>query len=95
MMNLLKNSKVIGGAVIALAALLLYYFYSQGSAPLLSTAEGTPSPLSQDLLSTLQNLHTIKLDTSIFKDPAYQSLTDFGVSIPPQAAGRRNPFASP
>ncbi|MEK7192733.1 MAG: hypothetical protein AAB682_01215 [Patescibacteria group bacterium] len=44
-------------------------------------------------INILVNLRTIKLDSKIFSDPAFSSLTDFGVAIAPQAVGRANPFA--
>jgi hypothetical protein len=94
MMNLLKNTKMMGGAVVLVALLVLGYYYWGGSG---STPEPTLTQqdvsLSQDLLLTLNNLHAIKLDPSIFSDPLFQSLTDFGVTIPPQPTGRPNPFA--
>lgn len=94
MMNLLKNTKVMGGTVVLVALLVLVYYYWGGNS-------GTPEPVltqqdvsvSQDLLLTLNNLRAIKLDPSIFSDPLFQSLTDFGVTIPPQPTGRGNPFA--
>lgn len=94
MLNLLKKNMVVIGVIAAVLA-LLYYFYSSGSSsPLLTNAAtaGT-SPVSQEILATLGNLRTIKLDNSIFSDPLFKSLSDFGVTIPPAAAGRRNPFA--
>ena len=93
MLALIKKNIVIIGIVIAAMA-ALYYFYSSGSnAPLLTSSEGTDSPVSQEILATLGNLRTIRLDNSIFSDPLFVSLSDFGVTIPPAAAGRRNPFA--
>jgi hypothetical protein len=92
-MNILKNKLVLGGGGLLVIAGLLYYVWTgSGSAPLLTTTEGT-SPLSQEILTTLSQLSTIKLDPAIFTDPVFSSLTDFGVTIPPQQAGRRNPFA--
>ena len=41
---------------------------------------------------TLQSIHSIKLDNSIFTDPVFVSLTDFGVTIPPENVGRPDPF---
>ncbi len=93
-MNILKNKKVIGAvAAVAVLGLVYYLWTSSSSTPLLSsTAEGT-SPISQEILATVGQLHTIKLDPAVFTDPVFVSLTDFGVTIPPQTAGRRNPFA--
>jgi len=78
--------------VVLLAGIYVYVTYFSPSAPAALTASDNSTALSQNLLVTLQNLHTIKLDNSIFSDPAFQSLTDFGVVIPPEAVGRRNPF---
>ncbi len=81
--------------IFTVAAALLYYFYSSSgsSTELLTNTSATQSPISQEVLTTLGNLRTIKLDSSIFNDPLFASLSDFGVTIPPAAAGRRNPFA--
>lgn len=92
MLALLKKNLIPIGVVVAAAA-ALYYFASSGSSPLLTSSADVESPVSQEVLMTLGNLRTIKLDNSIFSDPLFKSLSDFGVSIPPAAAGRRNPFA--
>ena len=86
-----KNLIMIVVVVAALAA--LYYFYSSGGQDALLTTEEPDSPVSQEILATLGNLRTIKLDSSVFQDPLFLSLSDFGVTIPPATAGRRNPFA--
>jgi hypothetical protein len=87
-----KNMIPIAAGVLLLVGIYVYmtYFSSPTSATL--TASDASATLSQNLLVTLQNLHTIKLDNSIFSEPAFQSLTDFGVVIPAEAIGRRNPF---
>lgn len=92
MLALLKKNLVVIGVLVA-ALGLLYYFYSSGSSGELLTAESQVSPVSQGILVTLGNLRTIRLDDSVFRDPLFLSLSDFGVTIPPAAAGRRNPFA--
>jgi hypothetical protein len=56
-------------------------------------AQDDTSRISRDLIVTLSNLNTIRLDDSIFTDPVFLSLSDFGVQIPLQPVGRRNPFA--
>jgi hypothetical protein len=87
-----KNKMLIGGVVVVALVLWIYFTYFQGGGPLLSEAQPT-SPVSQELLVTLSNLHTLRLDETIFNDPVFTSLSDFGVTIPPEAVGRRNPFA--
>src|SRR5512146_397836 len=94
MMNLLKNTKVMGAAVVIAGLLFVVYYYWGGSSssPTVTVAPAA-SPASQDLLLTLANLHSIKLDPSIFNDPLFKSLTDYGVTIAPEPTGRGNPFA--
>jgi hypothetical protein len=95
MMDFIKKNMIlvlgILGIILALVVYLNFFSGSASDALLASTADNT-SPVSQDLLVTLSNLHTIRLDNSIFSDPLFQSLTSFGVELPPENVGRRNPF---
>ncbi len=92
-MDILKNKFVVGGIAGVLVLTLIYYVWTSAeNSALLTTTDGT-SPLSQEILLTLGQLHTIRLDPAVFTDPVFASLSDFGVTIPPQSAGRRNPFA--
>ncbi len=94
MLSFIKSNilAVIIGVVL-LVGVGYYLISSGGSAPALtSSADGT-SVASQQLLTTLSSLRTIKLNSGIFSDPVFVSLTDFGVVIPKQSTGRRNPFA--
>jgi hypothetical protein len=88
-----KNKTIIGVGIALLLVVYVYFTYFSGSssAPTLTTTD-TTSTVSQNLLVTLQNLHTIKLDNTIFTNPVFISLTDFGVTIPLENVGRRNPF---
>lgn len=49
--------------------------------------------LGRTLLSTLVRLKSTTIDMSVFSDPVFTSLHDFGVIIASQPVGRRNPFA--
>jgi hypothetical protein len=94
-MDFLKQNKMmIGGGVALVIAIFVYFTYFSGSSstPALTTSDQATT-VSQNLLVTLQNLHTIKLDESIFSNPVFLSLTDFGVTIPPENVGRQDPFA--
>ena len=92
MQFLKKNMTVIGVVVAAAIAFYIYYaYFSGGTQPLLS--QDAQSPASQSLLLTLTSLQSIKLDPALFNDPVFQSLTDFGVTIPPESSGRPDPFA--
>lgn len=81
--------------VIVLAAFIilafLFYSWSNPSSGITET-NSENSQMGQALLITLAGLNTIRLDGTVFADPAFISLADFGVTIPPQQAGRRNPF---
>jgi len=94
MSGLLKNTKVLAGLAVVALLILGYWYWSSSSAPQAAVTE-VSSPASQDLLNMLTNLHSISLNPAIFKDPLFTSLSDFGVTIPPQPTGRRNPFAPP
>ncbi len=92
-MDILKNKWIGYGAVLAIAGLLFYVWLGMSSSDeLLSTSGEDTSPLSQELLTTLSQLNSIKLDPTFFSDPAFLSLNDFSTTIPAQNTGRRNPF---
>jgi len=94
------DKKVLIGAAAAAAIIIagaVYYWLTDkpkedGALTALeeSTLDGT---IGRDLLRTLSRLRSTKLDVTIFEDPVYSSLKDFGVEIAPQPVGRRNPFA--
>ena len=77
------------------------YFYFQGtpsdSASSLSssaTAESTDaSAVGTRVLSLLNQINSLKIDTSIFNSLVYRSLVDYSITIPEQNVGRPNPFA--
>ena len=92
--SIIKNKWFTEVVVVVVILGIGYYVWSsQGSGPLLTDGSTSVSPQSQEILTTLGQLHTIKLDQTIFTNSVFVSLSDFGVSIPPQTAGRRNPFA--
>jgi len=85
----------MGVLILAVFVILCFMFYSySGSSSSSSISEvcSDTQQMSQALLVTLAGLNTIRLDGSIFSDPVFASLTDFGVVLPPQPSGRRNPF---
>lgn len=87
-----------------------YYYATSGTAPASTGGLQTSTPasassssasldvndaaLGDKFLSLLLNMRSIKLDQSIFSDPAYLSLRDFTTAIPADTnPGRANPFA--
>ena len=95
MTQFIKDNKLLtfGGVVIILAALVYFMFFSDPSQEATVVTEDATSSVSRELVLTLSNLNIIRLDDSIFTDPVFLSLSDFGVQIPLQNVGRRNPFA--
>lgn len=56
---------------------------------------GSPSEdvADRELIETLLTLRSITLSGTIFSDPAFKVLKDFGTTIVPEPVGRPNPFA--
>lgn len=93
-MGFIKNNKgFLGGALLIGILFYVYFNYFRGDSTEALLTTSADSIASPDLLATLSHLHTITLNSSIFSDPVFLSLTDFGVEIPPQNVGRPNPFA--
>ncbi len=92
-------------AIITIALLVgaaIYYFYYSGAstatdpgATLSSVDSGAASTgnVGQDVLTLLNEIHSLKIDTTFFKTAAYESLIDFSVAIPSTDVGRTNPFS--
>lgn len=89
----LKNILIFGGLLVAIVVGYSYFFSGDGSdAPLVAT---TPAQTTAggDLLGLLLNLRSLRLDDSVFSNPVFRRLTNFGVEIPEEPLGRSNPFA--
>lgn len=93
-MDFLKKNKMgIIGIAVAVVGIFVYLTYFSGpSSTATVTTTDSSSAVSGDLLRTLGSLHTIKLDQTVFTDPVFVSLSDYGVVIPPENVGRGNPF---
>ncbi len=57
------------------------------------TAKETVNSADKDLVETLLTLRAVTLSGTIFSDPAFNSLKDFGTQIVPEPIGRPDPFA--
>ncbi|MCE9549091.1 hypothetical protein K8Q98_01695 [Candidatus Nomurabacteria bacterium] len=91
-------------SVIATLLILGYIYFFSGApdeASLVSatTPTGTITPgqaslITQDFLSILLNIKSLKLDDAIFSDPVFMSLKDSSILLNPEGnEGRPNPFA--
>lgn len=97
-----KSSKksIIIVVVIIILALIAYFYFSGTPSDSSSSTLDMQSPESKDaevagarVLSLLNQINSLKIDTAIFNDPTYKSLVDYSVEIPEQNVGRPNPFA--
>ncbi len=55
--------------------------------------EGGKESIGADVLGLLNQIQSLKIDSSIFRSAVYKSLQDFSVEVPPEGVGRDNPFA--
>ncbi len=103
-MNSSKALNITIVVFLVVFAVVGYLFLNREKTPESSLkSEATPAastPQSEALnqankqfLDNLSNLKAVTLDDSIFSDPAFVSLTDFGLKLVPEPKGRDNPFA--
>jgi hypothetical protein len=96
-MSLLKNKIVmLVLAGVVLAGIVWYSFLGGGGvkAPLLTTEDLTAQgAIDSDVVAILLQLRAVSLSGTIFSDPVFRSLQDFGSEIVPEPVGRQNPFA--
>ncbi|MEI7720204.1 MAG: hypothetical protein WCI89_03285 [bacterium] len=80
--------------VFGFVAFKVFFLPSDAASPALTATvtDVTSTPTSQNLLAVLVNLRSIQLDNTLFSSPAFISLTNFGVDIAQEPAGRDNPF---
>lgn len=102
----IKNILIFVG--IAALLILIYFFFiksdpdeaslvsseSSSTFPDINTSASATPQITQDFLSILLNIKSIKLDDSIFSDTAFLSLRDSSILLTPDGnEGRPNPFA--
>lgn len=100
-MQWIKQHYLVGGLIIGAVVLGAWYGMTSNSAPepLITTDvignSGSPSEdiADRELVESLLTLRAITLSGSIFTDPAFRSLKDFGTPIVAEPVGRPNPFA--
>ena len=87
--------KTYGTIAIVVLVFVLVYFYVSGGSPSSSTlTQGSgDGAIGSSELSLLNQVNSLKIDTTLFSDPAFLSLQDYSVAITPENVGRPNPFA--
>lgn len=78
-----------------IAVLGLWWAFSQGpsSNSLVKTEGEGSNQIDKGLVDTLLQLRAVSLSGTIFSDPAFMNLRDFGTQIVSEPVGRPNPFA--
>ncbi len=96
MKNLFHSKGTISVIVIVVILVIAYFYYeggsSTGSGSLLQSQSSDQS-IGAAELNLLNQIQSLNVDSSLFKDPGYQSLVDYSVAIPSEPVGRPNPFA--
>ncbi len=86
-------------ATLVIGALVLggmWYFFSSGGDDeelLTTTIVAEENPAERGIVDTLLTLRAVSLSGTIFSDPVFRVLRDFGSEIIPEPTGRTNPFA--
>ncbi len=90
----MRKSTIIVVLVIV-AAGIAYFYYEGFPSPDSSSLQASSDEASvgTQVLDLLNQIRSLKIDTSLFSDPAYLTLRDYTVQIPPENVGRTNPFA--
>lgn len=96
--NLFATYKTyILGVAGVLVALVAWWSLSgdDGSSNAVLTTQGSSAVTSneRDIVDTLLQLRAVSLSGTIFSDPTFANLQDFGTQIIPEPVGRPNPFA--
>lgn len=81
---------ILGASVVI--AIGAWIVLSEPSQEELTTTAPVESGVDKDLVGTLLQLRTVSLTGTVFADPAFQTLQDFGTQIVPEPVGRPNPF---
>lgn len=92
-----KYKLTLIGTIIVIIVFVAYqnFYVANKEDNLLITSDGqiAGSIVGKEVIQLLGELESIKLDTSIFTEPSFNSLYDFGQDIESELRGRPNPFA--
>lgn len=97
MLDIIRQNKIILGILVVVIVAFAWFGLSdrEPSSTVLVTSESAAdsSVAEQEILKLLLDMRSIQLNSSIFENPAFNSLQDFGREIIPEPVGRSNPFA--
>lgn len=83
---------------VGVILLVVAWYLFGGSKPkggelVTTTVISEENSVEGNIVDTLLTLRAVSLSGTIFSDPAFSSLNDFGTQIVPEPVGRPNPFA--
>src|SRR5262249_14345613 len=83
--NNMKKSTIIIIAIIAVAGIIYFYFSgsSSSTSATLGATGATSDQVGTQVLALLNQIQSLKIDSSFFTDPAYRTLRDYSVTVPP------------
>jgi hypothetical protein len=96
MMNFFHRYQSIilfAGAVIVLYGGYVFFFAPTSEEAFTATQTVGVLGSDQELIALLLELKSIHLDDTLFMDPLFKSLEDFGKELVTEPVGRLNPFA--
>lgn len=84
---------IVAAVIVAFAWYSMFYDGENGGGVLTSQDVSIQRGEDNELIVLLINLRSITLSESLFNDPAFKKLIDFGQQLVPEPMGRQNPFA--
>jgi len=90
MSPILRNILLV--VVVLALGVVVYYFFFTKDEPLITTGGSSVLIENQDLLTRLQKLQSISLDTGVLNDERFLSLQNFRAELEDEPTGRPNPF---
>ncbi|MCI0619678.1 hypothetical protein L0Y40_01430 [Candidatus Wolfebacteria bacterium] len=94
-MNFLKQHKTAITILVLVILIFVAYgvFSGSGDEDVLVSEDAAAPTVGGDLIVLLGRLQSLSLDSTVFSNPIFRNLVDFGVELVPEPVGRSNPFA--
>ncbi len=95
MINIIKQNRILFIILAVIIMLFIAYGFSDkttSSVLIQKQAATDSSSIEQEILQLLMDVQSIKLDGSVFQDPTFNQLRDFGRKVIQEPTGKINPF---
>ena len=95
MLDVIKKNKIIIIVLVVVIAGFAWFGLAERqptNSLLTNESRADASVAEQEILRLLLDMRSIRLNSTIFENPAFASLRDFGRDIVPEPVGRTNPF---